>query len=63
MFAKNDHFHQEGMFTKQIAEVFIDKYRIILQFTDYMKSSIDFTNWTKAKTKEEFTLKRNLLIL
>jgi len=29
MFAKNDHYHQSGKFTKQIAEVFIVRSRII----------------------------------
>jgi len=37
MFAKTDHFHQEGRFTKQIAEVNIIQFRTILQSIGYMK--------------------------
>ena len=37
MFAKNDHFHQEGYFTKQIAEVQIDVGRTTSLFTGCMR--------------------------
>lgn len=37
MFAKNDHFHQQGMFTKQIAEVYMFRDRITSPFLDSMK--------------------------
>jgi hypothetical protein len=38
MFAKNDHFHQQGMFTKQIAEVLLHIFRIILRYIVFTKS-------------------------
>lgn len=37
MFARNDHFHQEGRFTKQIAEVPTLSLRITLLFSDCTK--------------------------
>ena len=61
MFAKNDHFHQEGNFTKQIAEVHLIICRIISPFIGYMKLSINSTNLMKDRTKEESTLRKNSL--
>ena len=61
MFAKNDHFHQEGNFTKQIAEVQPVLCRIISPFIGYMKLLINSTNLMKDRTKEESTLRRNSL--
>ena len=62
MFAKNDHYHQEGYFTKQIAEVSFILVRTILPSTDYMKLSIVLVNWMKDKQNAEFTQKKNSLI-
>ena len=59
MFAKNDHFHQQGMFTKQIAEVHFFQNRIISLFLDFMKLLIVLENSTKARIREGFILRKN----
>jgi hypothetical protein len=59
MFAKNEHLHQEGHFSKKIAEVSAFLFRTISPFTDCMRWSTISTDSTRARAKGEFTQRRS----